>query len=161
MKKLREKLASADIDSLPPIPLTQLADDLGAIADELRCAYELDGFAQQLDDLAEQILNREELTIRKQRLNETMRDGRARNADQLIKHVRRDRRHQEDMKLILQAGGTTYRGMKILGGAGDPYINRFTRQEVLAEFRMDYWNQLGRKGRREEVHPDEPESSQG
>ena len=156
MRKLREKLASPDIDDLPPIPLNELADDLGAIADELRVVYELDGFARLLDDVAERLLDGEELTKRKERLDETWPvnsetgEPLPRSADQLIKHARRDRRHQEDMKLILRAGGTTYRGQKFLGGKDDPYINRFTRQEVIAEFKVDWRNQLGRKSEERE-----------
>ncbi len=50
----------------------------------------------------------------------------------LFKALRRDRRFQEDMRLIVKAGGTTYRGQKILGG-DDPYIWRFSRDEIKAE----------------------------
>ena len=161
LKKLREKLASPKIDDLPPIPLRQLADDLNVIADELRAAYELDGFADELDAIAERIEDRTELTKRKKKLDESMSktnpDGSPiqRNADQLIKATRRDRRFVEDMRLILAAGGSTYRGMKIYGTKEEPYIFRFSRQEILAEFRGQYWDQLGRAGRKTES--DEPE----
>ncbi len=143
MKKLRQKLGSEDIDALPPIPLKELGDDLMAVADELRCAWGLDGFADAIDLIAEKVEDREELNERKQKLDEQMSDGRPRNADTLIKHTRRDRRFSEDMKLILRAGGTTYRGKKILGGKDDPYIQRYTRREILAEFKGDLLNQLG------------------
>jgi hypothetical protein len=151
MKKLREKLRSPDIDSLPPIPLNELADDLGAIADELRCAYELDKFADDIDAIGERITDRQVLNERmagyEKQAKQELPDGspRALNMDTTIRHCRRDRRFQEDMKLILKAGGKTYRGQRIQGGKNDPYIQRLTRQEVIAEFKGDWRNQLGRK----------------
>lgn len=143
MKKLRTKLASKNIDALPPIPLKELADDLMAVGDELRAAWGLDGFADAIDAIAEKVEDREELNQRKQKLDVKMSDGRARNADDLIKHAGRDRRFQEDMRLILKAGGATYRGKKIMAAKSEPYIQRFTRREVIAEFKGDLRNQLG------------------
>jgi hypothetical protein len=96
MKKLRRKLASKDIDALPPIPLKELSDDLMAVADELRAAWGLDGFADAIDAIAEKVEDREELNRRKQELDKKMSDGRPRSADDLIRHARRDRRFQED-----------------------------------------------------------------
>jgi hypothetical protein len=60
----------------------------------------------------------------------------------LFKALRRDRRFQEDMRLIIKAGGDTYRGKKILGG-DDPYIWRFTRAEIKAELKGELGGQLG------------------
>ncbi|HET9283181.1 MAG TPA: hypothetical protein VFR24_14570 [Candidatus Angelobacter sp.] len=152
LKTLRENLKKFETESdVPPVPLEELAEDLRIIADELRVSYELDGFAQQLDELADRIEDRIELTKRKKRLednwpvNSQTGEPLPRNADQLVKATRRDRRFQEDMRLILAAGGTTYRGQKIYGTKQEPHTFRYTRQEVLSEFRGDFWNQLGRK----------------
>lgn len=125
------------------IPLSELADHLMRVADELRCAHGLDGFADAIDQIAEKVEDREELNRRKQALDVKMSDGRPRKADDLIRHARRDRRFQEDMKLILKAGGTTYRGKKIMAAKSGPYIERYSRKEIIAEFKGDLPNQLG------------------
>lgn len=152
IKKLKENLKTFETNGdVPPVPLKELADDLRLIGDELSAAYELDGFADELNELADRIEDRIELTARKQKLDVAMSRTNAngtpfeRNADQLIKATRRDRRFAQDMRLILEAGGRTYRGMRIYGTRQEPYVFRFTRQEVLAEFRGDHWNQLGRR----------------
>jgi hypothetical protein len=130
-----------------PIPLAKLADTLGAVADELRCEYYLDDFAARIDAIAEDVKRRELLSERKAVLERTWPknpDGtyRARSASNLMKHLRRDRRYQQDMRLILKAGGTTYRGKEIKGG-DDPYIVLFNHREMLAEFRADWEKRLG------------------
>ena len=125
------------------IPLPILADQLMRVADELRAAWGLDGFADAIDAIAEKVEDREELNRRKQALDVKMSDGRPRSADALIRHARRDRRFQEDMRLILRAGGTTYRGKKIMAANSEPFIQRYTRREIIAEFKGDLANQLG------------------
>jgi hypothetical protein len=90
----------------------------------------LDGLADAIDRIAERVEDREELNRRKQALDEKMSDGRPRNADDLIRHTRRDRRFQEDMRLILKAGGTTYRSKKIMATNTFPDTKRLELHEV-------------------------------
>lgn len=144
---LDEPNKSGSFEEGEPIPLAKLADRLMGIADELRCAWGLDDFADQIDTIAERVEDREELDKRMEHLHKTwpkFPDGspRPRSLDDAMKHFRRDRRFQEDMRLIVKAGGTTYRGKPIKGG-DDPYIVRYTRKELMAEFKNDLDNQLG------------------
>jgi hypothetical protein len=114
-----------------------------AIADELRCAWGCDIFADQIDAMAERVRDREQLDKRMMAAYERMAKAPSGISKQYtLKSMRRDRRFQEDMRLIIKAGGTTYRGKKILGG-DDPYTVRFGRKELMAEFRRDFPNQLG------------------
>src|SRR6266702_3055919 len=133
-----------DEDTHIPIPLPVLADRMMAIADELRCAHQLDGFADQIDAIASDVERREELDQRMLTVHKRASKAPTGCISQqyTLKSMRRDRRFQDDIRLILKAGGTTYRGMKILGG-DDPYIVRFTRKELMAEFKNDLPNQLG------------------
>lgn len=116
-------------------PLTSLADYLFRIADELACAWGLDGFADEIQAIGERLEDREVLNERMLKLDELMASrpkGVGVSSRYLFKNLRRDRRFQEDMRNIIKAGGTMYRGQKILGG-DDPYIWRFTRDEIKAE----------------------------
>jgi hypothetical protein len=139
-----------EIDDQPepePIPLLKLADSLMGLADELRCAWDLDGFADQIDAIAEEVERREELNKRMQVAHEHIRKSPCGISVQYtLKAMRRDRRFQQDMKLILQAGGTTFCGKNILGSTGDLYTVRFSRKELMAEFKGDLKNQLGMTG---------------
>jgi hypothetical protein len=127
-----------------PIPLATLADRLMGIADELRCAHYLDGFAEQIDALAEEVERRQELDERMEKVRKRMAKSPAGISERwFLRNTRRDRRFQEDMRNILKAGGTTYRGKKIIGSEIDPFIERFTRRELLAEITNDLSNQLG------------------
>lgn len=120
-----------------------LADRLMCIADELRCGHQLDIFADQIDAMAERIEDREVLDGRMQVADERMRKSPCGISVQYtLKSVRRDRRYQEDMRNIVKAGGRFYRGKEIKGG-DDPYIIRFTRKELMAEFRHDCLTCLG------------------
>lgn len=44
-------------------------------------------------------------------------------------NIGRDRRNQKEMKLLLDAGKTHYQGFKIQA-KGEPYIERWTKEEV-------------------------------
>jgi hypothetical protein len=113
------------------------------IADELRCAWGLDIFADQIDAIAERVEDREELDARMQVADERIRKSPCGISVQYtLKSMRRDRRYQEDMRNIVKAGGRFYRGKEIKGG-DDLYIIRFTRKELMAEFRHDLPNMLG------------------
>jgi len=116
-------------------PLTSLADYLLRIADELGCAWGLNGFCEEIQAIGEKLLDREVLNERMLKLEERaakLPEGVGISGRYLFKELRRDRRYQEDMRNIIKAGGTMYRGQKILGG-DDPYIWRFTRDEIKAE----------------------------
>jgi len=132
-------------DGLVPVPLKELAVRLRIIADELFSAHCLDGFADELFTLAERLEDRQELDDRVLKVAERLAASPtgAVSATWVEKNIPRDRRFQEDMRFILKAGGTTYRGEEIIGGEADRFIRRFTRDQISAEFRNDLDNQLG------------------
>lgn len=133
-----------DDENYVPIPLATLGDRLMGIADELRVAHGLDVFADQIDVIAERVEDREELDRRMEKLAErAAKSPNGISGRSLFKQIRRDRRFVEDMKNILRAGGTTYRGQKILGTKDEPYIWRYTRAEIKAEIKNDLEHQLG------------------
>jgi hypothetical protein len=116
-------------------PLTSLADYLFRIADELGCAWGLDDFCEEIQAIGEKLLDQDVLNERMLKLEERaaqLPKGVGISGRYLFKELRRDRRFQEDMRNIIKAGGTMYRGQKIMGG-DDPYIWRFTRDEIKAE----------------------------
>jgi len=138
--------------------LAAIADRLTVIARELG-ALGLNGFADVADDLAERVQDREELNKRMDKLRERMAErpaGWRPNSDMLMLQLRRDRRYIIDMKNILSAGGTTYRGQKIWGKGDDVFIKRYTREEIQAELDGDRVDQLGVWGKYESEDTEPP-----
>jgi len=147
-------------DDYVVIPLPRLAEILTDIADELYDGqHALDGFAEQLESIAFWLLEREELDRRMQTLSKRVakRPEAARksglNWDSCSKELRRDRRNQDEMRILLAAGCKTYMGKPIKGSEKDPWVERFTRQQVEAEMSFDIKNMLGVKVTNEDYMP--------
>lgn len=101
--------------------------------------YDFNDWADRLNQIADEIGQRIELEKRIEGHN--LRTP----LKTLIKNLVRDRRFAEDMKLILKAGGTHYRGQPILGSENEPYIKLTHRRHVKAELTFDLDNRLGSK----------------
>ena len=142
------------------IPLPRLAELLTDIADELYDGqHALDGFAEQIESIAFWLNEREELDRRMRMLGDRVakRSEAAQksglNLDMTSKELRRDRRNQNEMRILFQAGCKTYMGRPIKGNENDPWVERFTREQVKAEMTLDLKHQLGVTATNEDYMP--------
>ena len=142
------------------LPLPRIAELLMEIADELYDGqHGLDGFAEQIESIAFWLNEREELDRRMRMLGDRVakRPEAAQksglNWDATSKELRRDRRNQNEMRILLQAGCKTYMSKPIKGNENDPWVERFTREQVKAEMTLDFKHQLGVTATNEDYMP--------
>jgi len=57
------------------------------------------------------------------------------------------------MRILLQAGCKTYMGKPIKGNENDPWVERFTREQVKSEMTLDFKHQLGATATNEDYMP--------
>lgn len=109
--------------------------DLALIAQCLEaCAERLSDFGcydweDQLDSLAKEIDKKVALT---ERIDIAFVNGKTRDS-RVIGSLTRDRRNSNEMRAALARGDKTYDGKLIKGTADEPYVERFSRAEVMAE----------------------------